>query len=141
MNLRMGSQSFFNVQIPLLWGSRAILQDKKEQISIIDLGGEEARLEVLAGKPAPGVDFKPTHEGVTIIIDDVEVYTFDADRALLQSESLNLPPVRIGSSETIVGTNRFSGNVVQGFGVGIKVSERGIAMGAPLPEGLAKLVV
>ena len=48
MNLRMGRQVLMNVQIPLLWGERAIIQDKRNRISIIDLSGDKARIEVLA---------------------------------------------------------------------------------------------
>lgn len=55
--------------------------------------------------------------------------------------SLKLPECEIQRTGIRVGCNMFSGNMVMGFGVGIVVDERGIGMGAPLPEGLAKLVV
>ena len=42
MNIDMGTQKFMNVDIPLLWGKRAIIEDKKGKISIISLEGKEA---------------------------------------------------------------------------------------------------
>jgi hypothetical protein len=46
MNLNMGNQIFEDVRIPLLWGKRAILEDKTGRISIILLDGNKAVLEV-----------------------------------------------------------------------------------------------
>ena len=141
MNLRMGTQSFLNVTIPVLWGTRAILQDSQGKLSIIDLSGDEARLEIISGSPAPGIDFRPIPDGVAILADDKEVYSFDPNRGLLQSESLGLPPCHITPSGTMVGSNSFMGNVVQGFGVGLKITQEGIAMGAPVPDDLAELII
>lgn len=141
MNLNMGSQSFENVEIPLLWGRRAILQDAKGRISIISLDGDEAVIEVLGDKPAPNIQYELIDDGFKIIVDEEELYTYDPSRKVVTGLVLKLPECEIQSSGIRVGTNMFSGNMVVGFGVGIVVDERGMGMGAPLPEGLAKLVV
>lgn len=141
MNLRMGSQLFVDVGIPLLWGRRAVVQDQEGALSVIDLSGPEARLEVLSDEPAPGIEFLPGAAGFAIRVDNQDLYTYSADTKTLTPGSLSLPEVQVLPTETRVGSNIFSGNVVSGFGVGIAVSEHGIAMGAPLPEGLAELKV
>lgn len=141
MNLNMGSQKFENVEIPLLWGKRAILEDKKGRISIISLEGAKAVIEVLGDKPAPNIQYELIDDGFKIIIDGQELYSYDPGRRIITGLSLKLPECEIQSTGIRVGTNMFSGNIIMGFGVGIVVDERGIGMGAPLPEGLAKLVV
>jgi hypothetical protein len=139
--LEMGNQRFENVEIPLLWGKRAILEDKKGRISIISLEGAEAVIEILGNKPAPNIQYEPIEDGFKIIVDGQELYSFDPKRRTITGLSLKLPECEIQSTGIRVGSNMFSGNTVIGFGVGIVVDERGIGMGAPLPEGLAKLVV
>jgi hypothetical protein len=141
MNLRMGSQIFVNVQIPLLWGQRAVVQDDRERLSILDLSGESARVEVLADEPAPGVGFSPRLDGIVILQDGVELYNYNPREKTLSSLSLELPEVQISSTGTRVGSNWFSGNVVVGSGVGLAVYKEGISLGAPLPQKLAKLSV
>ena len=141
MNLNMGGQVFDNVEIPLLWGKRAVLEDKKGRISIISLEGKDAVIEVLGDKPAPNIQYELIEDGFKIIVDGKELYNFDPERGIITGLLLNLPECEIQKSGIRVGTNMFSGNMVAGFGVGIVVDERGIGMGAPLPEGLAKLVV
>ena len=69
MNLNMGFQVFKNVQIPLLWGKRAVLEDKKDRISIISLERTEAIIEVLGDKPAPNIQYELIEDGFKIIID------------------------------------------------------------------------
>jgi hypothetical protein len=141
MTLRMGSQLFLNVQIPLLWGERAIVQDKENRISILDLSGARARVEVLSDEPAPGVSFRPSAGGLVIMRDGAELYTYDSNEKAISSLSLGLPDVQISATGTRIGTNWFSGNVIAGSGVGFVVSKEGIAMGAPLPSELAKLTL
>lgn len=139
MNLRMGSQVFMNVAIPLLWGERAIIQDKRSRISIIDLSGEKARVEVLADEPAPGVGFRPRVDGIVILQDGVELYVYNPQEKTISSLSLGLPEVQISVTGTRIGTSWFSGNLVAGAGVGLAVKNEGIALGAELPPKLAKL--
>ena len=141
MNLNMGGQKFENVEIPLLWGKRAVLEDKKGRISIISLEGTEAVTEVLGNKPAPNIQYELIEDGFKIIIDGKELYSFDPEKRIITGLSLKLPECEIQSTGIRVGDSFFAGNVIMGFGVGIVIDERGIAMGAPLPEGLAKLLV
>lgn len=141
MNLKMGSQVFVNVQIPLLWGTRAVVQDEAGRLSVIDLAGDTAKLEILGDKPAPGVAFLPIIDGYTILSDDKQLYTYNPKKKTLTSINLELPECQIKPWEIRVGSNVFSGNTIVGFGVGIAVLESGIAIGGQLPPGLAKLVV
>lgn len=139
MNLRMGSQVFENVEIPLLWGDRAIIQDAHGRLSVIALAGQLPTLEIVGDQPAPGIRFRPVASGVVILGDGKDLYSYDAGRHSLSSISLGLPDVSLRPDALLVGSNRFSGNRVSGFGVGIAVRQDGIAVGAPLPPGLAKL--
>jgi hypothetical protein len=142
MNLQMGTELFLNVEIPLLWGQRAVVQDRAGTLSVIDLGGKEARLEVLGDKPAPGVEFIPADEGFIVRDRGRDLYQYTPSRKELSPIGLNLVPVRIERSGTWVGSNFFTGNVIRGSGVGLHVIEGGgMAVGAPLPAGLAKLSV
>ena len=141
MNLNMGSQKFENVEIPILWGKRAILEDNNGKISIISLEGTEAVIEVLGDKPAPNIQYELIEDGFKIIIDGQELYSLNPVRKIITGLSLKLPEFEIQSTGIRVGSNSFSRNMIVGFGVGIVVDEQGIGMGAPLPEGLAKLVV
>jgi hypothetical protein len=141
MNLRMGSHVFRNVQIPLLWGERAIVQDAHDRLSVFDLSGEKARLEVLADEPAPGVVFRPQIDGMVILRDGVDLYLYNPSEKTISSLSLGLPEVQISASGTRIGDNWFSGNVVVGAGVGVTVSKQGISFGAPVPPNLARLTI
>jgi hypothetical protein len=142
MNLRMGSQVFRDVKIPLLWGDRAIVQDGRNRLSVVDLSGKSAHVEVLADEPAPGVAFRPQVDGVVILQNGVELYSYNPREKTLSSLSLGLPEVQIDATGTRIGTNWFSGYVVTGHGVGIEVKNEGsISLGAPLPANLAKLTL
>jgi hypothetical protein len=141
MKLIMGSQVFQDVQIPLLWGTRAIVQDEVGQLSVIDLAGEKAKLEILGDKPAPGITYIPIDDGYAILSGDERLYIYNPKEKRITGIALRLPECQIRPSETRVGTNIFSGNMIAGYSVGIVVTENGIAMGAQLPPGLAKLVV
>lgn len=141
MNLRMGSQVFMSVQIPLLWGDRAIVQDAHDRLSVVDLSGGSAHVEVLADEPAPGVDFNLRFDGVVILRNGVELYSYNPREKTLSSLSLGLPEVQISATGTRIGTNWFSGNVVMGSGVGMAVGREGISFDAPLPAKLATLTL
>lgn len=140
MNLKMGSQTFINVKVPLLWGSRAVLQDQQDRLSVIDLSGDTAKLEILGDKPAPGIEFLPSVDGFKILSNGKALYNYNPEEKTLTSIDLGLPDCQIGRWQIRVGSNIFSGCTVVGAGVGIVVTEDGCAMGAPLPPGLAKLV-
>lgn len=141
MNLAMGGQTFVDVVIPLLWGSRAIVQDGRGKLSVIDLSGASARLEILADKPAPGAEFAPDVEGFRIRERAVDLYRYAPDSRTLTGLALALPTVELSDAGTRIGTNFIGGGMVSGFGVGIAVSENGIAIGAPMPPNLAELVI
>lgn len=142
MNLRMGSHVFTDVQIPLLWGERAIVQDKHDRLSVLDLSGERANVELLADEPAPGVGFRPQDDGVVILRNGVELYSYNPREKTLSSVSLGLPEVEISATGTRIGSNWFSGNVVEGYGVGVAVGKDGsVSLGAPLPARLARLTL
>jgi hypothetical protein len=142
MNLRMGSQLFVDVQIPLLWGTRAILQDPEERLSIINLAGESATLEVLEDEPAQGIPYAPSTEGFVIMdAQGIELYAVSPATKSITARSLKLLPVTISRDAIRVGTNTFQSNVVSGYGVGISVSENAIGLGGPVPPGLAALRV
>jgi hypothetical protein len=136
----MGSHLFIDVQIPLLWGTRAILQDPEERLSIINLAGERAWLEVLEDEPAQGVSFAPSTEGFVIMdAKGTELYGVNPTAKSINPLSLRLPPVTISRDAIRVGPNTFQSNMVSGFGVGISVTETGIGIGSPIPPGLAAL--
>ena len=134
MDLRMGSHLFRGVTILLLWGKRAIIQDKQERLSVIDLSGSKARIEVLGDNPAPGVDFAPTFSGFKIFENGVALYHYEPAGKWLQSLSLDLPDCEVTPLGIRVGESIFSNNY-------INVSSEGIGIEASLPPGLAKLVV
>ena len=140
MRLRMGSQLFEDVVIPVLWGERAVVQDDAGALSVIDLGHEAAKLEVLADAPAPGVEFLPDVDGFTIRTSAGE-YKYNPLTKTLSDPTGRLPDVQISVDGIRIGSNFVGGGTVSGFGVGIAISEDGIALGAPLPSGLAALVV
>ena len=142
MDMTIGSNAFFQVEVPLLWGTRPVLQDKDQRVSVVNLGGEEAQLEILGDKPAPGVEYLPTTSGFEIMLGGKPLSSYNPDERLLSSISLEgLPDCQILPDGVVVGTNRFMGNMVTGAGVGIAVDKDGIRMGAPLPPALAKLRV
>ena len=141
MNINIGGQSFIGVQIPILWGTRAILQDKENRISVIDLSDTEARVEILGDKPAKGMEYSLNIDGFTLLKKGIEIYKYNPSDKLLSSIGLKLPECQISSQEIRIGTSTFSGNVVSGSGVGIFVSEHGMGMGGPIPPNLAKLIV
>lgn len=141
MNLAMAGQTFLNVTIPLLWGSRAVVEDRGGKLSVIDLSGETAKLEVLADRPAPGVEFVPDLDGIRIRERGADLYRYSSASRTLTGLSLRLPEVELSPTGIRIGTNFIGGSTVSGFGVGVAVTETGIAIGSPLPPHLAELVV
>jgi hypothetical protein len=112
------------------------------RISVINLAGPVAVLEILGDHAAPGVRFAPTEGGFAILgPNNQELYVYLPSKKKLTQSSSRLPDCEIRPDEILVGTNRFIGNKVSGYGVGISISESGIGLGAPLPPGLASLVV
>jgi len=142
MNLKFGSNLFLDVSIPVLWGQRALIQDTKGRLSVIDLSGSAAVLEVLGDEPAPETEYRPVVDGFQILRGGKAQFKFNPTDHLLTALSSRLPEIQISPHETRVGTNTFSGNSVIGMAVGIVVTEQGIQFGVSnVPEGLADLVV
>ena len=141
MNLRMGSHEFNDVEIPLLWGSRAIVQDRQGRLSVIDLAGQNPTLEILGDQPAPKIEYTPTVDGFVILSEGARLYSYHVDQKLLEGIGLDLPNCTIREDGILIGTNLLSGNIVGGSAIGVVVNERGIGLGAPMPPGLAQLVV
>jgi hypothetical protein len=110
-------------------------------VSVIDLVEQRARLEIVGDEPAPGVEFEPSIDGITIMRDGTELYEYVADEKLLRPITLRLPECQLLPAAVRIGSNTLSGNVVSGPGVGIVVDEDSFSMGAPVPPGLAKLAV
>jgi hypothetical protein len=141
MNFRIANQSFVDVQIPLLWGQRAIIQDRKDRLSVIDLSEPRAKLEILGDEPAPGVTFEPSFSGFKILKNGLALYLYDPAEKRLESLSLGLPDCQVTPSAIRIGSNEFTGNSFVGYGVGLAVTPEGISVGTPLPSGLARLAV
>jgi hypothetical protein len=141
MNIRMGSHTFEDVIIPLLWGTRAILQDQQERLSVIDLSGDEARPEIIGDAPAPDVEYVPERAGFSVERDGRALYSYTPEEKRFVPRELRLPECQITADSIRVGSNLFQSNVIVGAGIGIVVTEQGIGMGAPLPPELAALVV
>lgn len=139
MKFQIGSNILADVEIPLLWGDRAVLQDREGRLSVIDLGGRESRLEILGDEPAPEVEFLPTSFGFEIHSGGVPLYSYGPKDKLLTAISLRLPQCSITPDGTRVGTNYFAQNLIIGAAVAIAVTEDSTAIGAPMPEGLSKL--
>lgn len=142
MKMKIGSSVFDDVAIPVLWGTRAILTDAFDRISIIDLSGKSARLEVLGNEVAGGVRYSPLANGFRIFDTQGDpIYVFSPSERRLISETRALPDVQIAGEEIRIGTNVFRAISSRGVGVGMVIEEQGIAIGAPLPAGLADLVI
>lgn len=141
MKLHIGGNYLMDVKIPLLWGQRAVIQDKQTRVSVIDLGSGEAILEILGDQPAKGIKARNTESGFEVIRDGEPLYNYSPNEKLLASIGLRLPQVRITPAGVWIGTNYIEGSMVVGSPVGIHVTEDGFSIGSPLPEGLAELVV
>lgn len=140
MDLRVGSNLFEGVTVPVLWGERAVLQDARGKLSVVDLGRDAPVLEILGDRPAPGAEFKPRLAGgFTILGAAGDLYAYDPKDHLLTPIELKLPELQITESFTRIGSHTLSSNMVVGFGVGVLVNEEGISIGGPVPERLTRL--
>ena len=140
MNLNMENQIFEDVRIPLLWGKRAILEDKKGRISIILLDGNKAILEVLGNEPTSNIQYETIEEGFKVIHNGQDLYSFNRKRRVLTGHSQKLPECEIRGGGIRIGSNVLSRSKTLEFGVGVEVHEQRIIMGNNLPRGLARLV-
>ena len=141
MDFRICGQFFSNVRVPVLWGSRAILQDQQGHVSIVNLEGDTPILEVIDDQPMAGANFSPQTEGYVILDDEGgQLYSVNPKTKSLTPIVLRLPPVTLGERELRLGTHVFEANMV-GVGVGILVTESGMVLGGPLPPALGSLRV
>jgi hypothetical protein len=141
MDFRFGTQTFDGVKIPLLWGNKAILSHSSGTFSVIDLGSDSARPEIVSDKPWPQIEYSEKEDGYVIYRDDVQSYFYSPVRKLFKDLSGSLPECEISKEYTRIGTNKIGGGMVSGFGVGIGVSESGFFIGGPIPPGLAELKI
>lgn len=141
MNIKFGSQTFVGVQIPLLWGTRAVIGHADGAISIIDLGGETAKPEIVANSPWQGIEYAESEDGFKIYSAGRVLYFYSPHRKIIRDLVGNLPECEISSDRIRVGTNTISSSMIRGFQVGVGVSENGFFMGGPAPKGLAPFVV
>jgi len=140
MNLNMENQTFEDVRIPLLWGKRAILEDKKGRISIILLDGNKAVLEVLGNEPASNIQYETIEDGFKVVHNGQDLYSFNRKKRVITGHSQKLPECEIRGGGIRIGSNVLSRNKTLEFGVGVEVQEQRIIMGNSLPRGLARLV-
>jgi len=140
MNLSMENQIFEDVRIPLLWGKRAILEDKIGRISIILLDGNKAVLEVLGNEPTSNIQYEAIEDGFKVIHNGQDLYSFNRERRVITGHSQKLPECEIRGGGIRIGSNVLSRNKAIEFGVGVEVYEQRIVMGNSLPRGLARLV-
>jgi len=140
MNLNMGNHIFEDVRIPLLWGKRAILEDKTGCISIILLDGNKVVLEVLGNEPTSNIQYELKEDGFKVIRNGQDLYSFDKKRRVITGHSQKLPECEIRGGGIRIGSNILSRSKVIEFGVGVEVYEQRIVMGNSLPKGLARLV-
>ncbi|MDQ6609952.1 MAG: hypothetical protein M3Y85_09045 [Bacteroidota bacterium] len=142
MNIKIGNHQFMNVAIPLLWGGRAVLQDQSARISVIDLTGIDAKLEILGDKPAEGIEYSLNLDGsFSIFRNNSELYKYHPKEKQLHSTTLRIPDCQITPTEIKIGASVFSGNTISGSAIGLFVDESGFGMGAPMPRNLAKLAI
>ena len=141
MNVSFGSQVFNQVQVPLLWGSRAIVSHPTGEYSVIDLSGDSARPEIIKNVPASQIEYAEREDGLVIFKESSEAFFFSPARALFRDISTSLPECEIRKDSIRIGSNTIGASMISGFEVGIGVSENGMFIGGPLPQGLAALKV
>src|SRR5260370_12530902 len=112
----------------VVWGRGGVLEDKRGRLSVIDLSGETAALEILADEPAAGVKYVPRVDGFVLRSEGRDLYAYNPQERLLSSISLELPECQNTTQGIRVGGGQFIGNVFAGFGVGIVVTSTGLAM-------------
>lgn len=141
MDFRIGAVSFSGVKIPLLWGKKAVFSHSDGTLSVVDLSGEKAILQVVGDEPWNGIEYTEKEDGFVIYENDVQAYFYSPARKIFRDMTGGLPECELGKDFARIGTNKINGGMVSGFGVGIGVSENGFFIGGPIPEGLASLKV
>lgn len=140
MQVRIGSQIFIDVSIPMLWGNRAVIGHPHGELSIIDLSYEKAIPEVVSDKPWVGVEYTDKEDGFVIYRGGDAAYFYSPVRRILRDLSGKLPECEISKDKIRIGTNTVGSSTVVGLGVGIGITESGFYIGGPMPSGLAPLI-
>jgi hypothetical protein len=140
MDIKLGDNAFVDVQIPLLWGSRAISQDRNGRLSVIDLSGGAIKVEIIGDEPVPGVPIAQKRNGFDVLFEGKPLYHYDPEEKTLIGIELDLPDCQVGQQFVRVGENTFGNNTVMGSGIGIVVTATATWLGGPLPAQLQPLV-
>ena len=139
MNIKLGDQILRDVQIPLLWGSRVVSQDRQGRLSVVDVS-EGLKIEIIGDRPVPGVPVAEKGRGFDVLMDDKPLYHYDPNQKILSGIDINLPSCQIGSHFVRVGANTFGSNGVTGSGIGIVVTQAATWIGGAIPQELRALV-
>ena len=141
MNLKIGMWTFTKVQIPLLWGSRVVLDDREGRISVVDLSGDTATVEIIGDRPAFGVDISMDLDSLTILCEGSGLYRYTIEQKLLSSLDLGLPDCQIGRNWIRVACNAFLGTTMSRLGTITAITKDGIVEGASLPPELSEFII
>ena len=139
MKTEMANHTFVDVEVPLLWGARALIQDPAGKLSIINLPTAEPTIEVLADEPAPGTSFIPLASGFKILAGSEPLYRYNPEKKRITALALNLPEIELSSGGIRVGSASWFGNTIAGGQVGIAITQNSVSTSSPLPPGLARL--
>ena len=139
MDIKLGDQILRDVQIPLLWGSRVVSQDRQGRLSVVDLS-EGIKIEIIGDQPVPGVPIAASGQGFDVLLDGKPLYHYDPSQKMLSGIDIHLPNCQIGSHFVRVGANTFGSNSVTGFGIGIVVTQTATWIGGAIPQELRPLV-
>ncbi len=139
MDFQFGSLAFRSVQVPILWGTRAILAHPIGVLSMINISGETAKLEVIGDNPSSDVEYSEKEDGFVIYDNGQQVYFYSPARKLIRDMRGELPECELTSDHVRIGTKKISNSMVSGFQVGIGVSAKEFFIGGSLPKGLVEL--
>ncbi len=137
MNFTIGGQEFFDVDVPLLWGKRAFVEDIMGKMSIIALDDNQAVIEVLADQPTANVQHETADDKLTISVDGKALYTYEPGTKTVVGIELGLPQCQIQAEGISVGIYNYYGKTASGANVSVAVDDIDTHIGAPLPEVLA----
>ena len=139
MDIKLGDETLRNVEIPLLWGSRVVSQDREGRLSVVDLS-EGIKVEIIGDRPVAGVPIVAKGHGFDVFLDGRLLYHYDPEQKKLFGIDLDLPDCQIGTHFVRVGANTFGSNKVSGSEIGIVVTSTATWIGAQIPQELRPLV-
>jgi hypothetical protein len=139
MDIRLGKLVLRDVQIPLLWGSRAISQDRDGHLTVMDMS-QGVEIEIMGDRPVPGVQTVAGEHGFDVLRKGKPLYHYDPEQKTLSSIDLDLPDCQVGQRFVRVGATTFGANTITGFEAAIMVTADATWVGAPLPPKLQRLL-